>query len=186
MLKRFVAAAAAALVPLVAVAYAMPDRVVHLVAGVSCVQGTVCVDDSSRISEAEALYGEALSFVSGSIGPLNEKPLVVFCSTESCYHAFGFSNATAKSVGGFAIVISPRGWKSYIIRHEMIHRLQVQELGAIRMYLEPEWFVEGMAYALSGDPRSPLAEPFESFRSRFASWNVVRGNEKLWEQARKL
>jgi hypothetical protein len=81
----------------------MPDRVVHLVAGVSCVQGIVCVDDKSRISDAEALYGEALSFVSNSISSSDKKPLVIFCSTESCNHAFGFSNATAKSVGGFAI-----------------------------------------------------------------------------------
>jgi hypothetical protein len=185
MVRRIVAAVVV-LVPLVAVAYAMPDRVAHLVAGVSCVQGIVCVDDSSRISDAEVLYGEALSFVSSSIGPLNKKPLVIFCSTESCYHAFGFSDATAKSVGGFAIVISPRGWKPYVVRHEMIHRLQVQELGVIRMYLEPEWFIEGMAYSLSEDPRAPLAEPFESFRSRFASWNRARGNENLWEEARKL
>jgi len=185
VLKRIVAAAVV-LVPLVAVAYTMPDRVAHLVAGVSCVQRIVCVDDSARIIEAEALYGEALSFVSSSVGPLSEKPLIIFCSTESCYHAFGFSDATAKSVGSFAIVISPRGWKPYIVRHEIIHRLQAQQLGAIRMYLEPEWFIEGMAYSLSEDPRAPLAEPFESFRSRFASWNRARGNENLWEEARKL
>ena len=186
MLKRIVAAAVV-LVPLVAVAYTMPDRVARLVAGVSCVQRIVCVDDSSRISEAEKRCTERhCRFVSSSVGPLSKKHLIIFCSTESCYQAFGFSNAAAKSVGRFAIVISPQEWKPYIVRHEIIHRLQAQELGVIRMYLELEWFIEGMAYSLSEDPRTPLAEPFESFRSRFASWNRARGNENLWEETRKL
>jgi hypothetical protein len=103
----------------------------------------------------------------------------------------GPAAGTEHSTGDYRNVALPferlgRVWTSYIVRHEMIHRLQVQELGVIRMYREPEWFVEGMAYSLSGDPRSPLAEPFETFRSRFASWNIVRGKEKLWEQVRKL
>ena len=179
-------AALAVCVPLAALAYAKPHLLIEAAADVSCIQGVVCVDDERRTEEATRLYDEALSFVATSIAPLDKKPLIVFCSTELCYQSFGQTKATARSVGGFCIVIGPRGWKPYYVRHEMIHRLQWQHLGVVRMFMEPEWFVEGMAYALSEDPRSQLAEPFQSFRSNFLSWYSRVGKQRLWAEAERL
>jgi hypothetical protein len=55
-----------------------------------------------------------------------------------------------------------------------------------RFHRGPEWFIEGMAYSLSEDPRTELAEPFEQYRSQFEAWFRSVGKEQLWEQARKL
>ena len=49
-----------------------------------------------------------------------------------------------------------------------------------------EWFIEGMAYSLSEDPRAKLPEPFERYRSQFEAWLRSVGREHLWEQARQL
>lgn len=166
-------------------AYRNPASTLETFIGVSCTHDEICTDDPTRYPEAAKLYDEALQFVAESIGPLEKRPLVVFCASEACYRAFGFRNASAESIGGFCIVVSPRGWKPYYVRHEMIHRLQTQELG-IRMWLEPQWFVEGMAYALSQDPRPVLAEPFQQYRSQFDTWYRGIGRERLWAEARKL
>jgi hypothetical protein len=183
MLKRILLILAAAFA---AAAAARPAKAIEALADVACVRDTLCTDDSARLDEATALYEEALNFVSKSIAPLKSAPLIVFCSKDACYRSFGFRKSAAESVGGFCIVVGPHGWKPYYVRHEMIHRLQVQQLGAIRMYLEPQWFVEGMAYSLSEDPRTELVEPFQTFRSRFESWYAATGKAHLWAQAAKL
>jgi hypothetical protein len=67
-------------------------------------------------------------------------------------------------------VIGPRAWKPFYVRHELIHYSQAERLGTLSLLLKPQWFVEGMAYALSQDPRAPLAEPFESYRRSFLAW----------------
>jgi len=186
MLNRILIIAVALCIPLVALAYARPARVVQVFADVSCIADTICIDDSARSQEASQLYEEALAFLAETIAPLDKRPLVVFCASDECYRSFGHSNASARSVGAFCIVIGPRAWKSYYVRHEMIHRLQAQQLGVLRMYGEPEWFIEGMAYSLSQDPRPDLAQPFQSFRSTFDTWYRRVGREHLWSEAKAL
>lgn len=61
-----------------------------------------------------------------------------------------------------------------------------ERLGMYRIHRGPDWFIEGMAYSLSEDPRDKLAEPFERYRSQFEVWFRAVGKEHLWEQARKL
>jgi hypothetical protein len=183
MLKRVLILA---LVCIPAAAWAMmhPAWVVESISGVTCIDETICADDPSRFAEAAELYDGALKYLSSSITPLLERPLVVFCASERCYRRFGFNRSSAESVGRFCIVIGPRGWKPFYVRHEMIHRLQVQEMGIVRMYLEPRWFIEGMAYELSGDPRTDLAEPFQQYRAQFRTWYAETGREHLWQPAR--
>ena len=163
-------------------AYAIvrPVEVLQSVAGFACANKRACAEDPSRLAEASALYESAAEFLALSVAPLQRQPLAVFCSTPSCYAFTGESGSAAKTVGRFVIVISPRGWKPYIVRHEMIHRLQSEKLGVFGMYAKPEWFVEGMAYALSQDPRNPLIEPFETDRATFREWYAVVGKERLW------
>jgi|SRR5665213_523892 len=184
--KRALLIAALCAVPVASWAYMKPATIFETFMGVSCTHGEICTDDPSRYVEAKMLYDAAIEFVGSSIAPLEQRPLVVFCATEHCYQSFGFKDASAETVGRFAIVISPRAWKPYYIRHEMIHRLQTQQLGIMAMWREPQWFVEGMAYALSEDPRPILMEPFQRYRSQFNDWSSEVGRARLWDEARKL
>jgi len=165
-----------------------PVRVIapERAANVSCLTGAICIEDRSRDSEALALYDESLRFVESAVGPFREKPRAVFCSSETCFRAFGFNKASAVAVGSLGIVVSPRGWKPYYVRHEMIHHRQAEELGPLYAFVKPRWLIEGMAYALSGDPRPRLAEPWESDRADFSAWYRGVGKEHLWSEAEKL
>jgi hypothetical protein len=46
--------------------------------------------------------------------------------------------------------------------------------------------MEGMAYALSEDPRAELSEPFQEYRSRFRAWYKEIDKSGLWQKARSL
>jgi hypothetical protein len=186
MLKRLLLTGLLCL-PFAAWAFFKPVRIAAPeLAGVSCVSDTLCTDDLSRHQQAAGLYNEALRFVDSSIGRIEDKPRVIFCSSDACFHSFGLGKSAAATIGTFGIVISPRGWKSYYVRHEMIHHLQNEKLGTIRAWREPEWFHEGMAYALSEDPRAELGEPFEQYRSQFRHWYQQVGKDRLWDEARTL
>lgn len=174
-------------VPVAAWAFVKPARVlVPELVGVTCVNGTVCIDDVARLPKAEKLYGEALRYVDDTVGTSETKPRVIFCSTEACRQSFGLGRRAGMTIGTAGIVISPHGWQPYYLRHEMIHYLQYEKLGLLRAWREPKWFMEGMAYALSEDPREKLAEPFEQYRSKFDAWYRRVGKERLWAAARKL
>lgn len=174
--------------PAAAWAICKPIRVLapQWVAGVSCVSERICIDDVSRYQEASELYQSARRFVARALGPFQDNPRVVFCTTDACFQSFGFNKAAASTVGKSGIVLSPRGWTAYYVRHEMIHHLQAERLGVLARWLGPEWFIEGMAYALSEDPRRPLADPWQGHRSKFEQWYRKVGKERLWDEARKL
>jgi hypothetical protein len=178
----------ALLSPVAAWALYKPVRVLapQWVAGVSCVTETICLEDIARRSEAENLYTNALKFVDTSIASIENPPRVTFCSTEVCFQAFGFNKPTARTVGASGIVISPRGWSQYYLRHEMIHHLQAERMGVYGQWRSPDWFKEGMAYSLSKDPRTDLGEPLQKFRSEFDAWHRSTDKSKLWEAARNL
>lgn len=175
------------IVPLAAWAIVKPVRV--LVPGVgktTCVSESVCVDDISKADEATRLYFEALAYVAGDVAPVRGYPKVIFCSSEKCAESYGLGARSAVTVGTFGTVIGPRAWHPYYVRHELIHYLQSERFGVIPLLLKPSWFVEGMAYALSQDPRAPLAEPFEGYRSRFLSWYGAIEKGALWREAGRL
>ena len=186
MLKRFLIVVLLSL-PMAAWAFFKPVRILAPeLAGVTCVNAFICIDDLSRLAEASALYQSALQFVGSSIGEIEQPPRVVFCATEACNESFGFKSA-ANTIGTFGIVISPRAWKPYYLRHEMIHHLQKERLGNFKGWLvTPDWFIEGMAYRLSEDPRPALPEPLQQYRSRFDDWYQQVGKEQLWVEAAKL
>jgi len=126
-------------------------------------------------------------FVGSTVGEIKRQPLVIFCATEACYQSFGSGRSTANAIATFGIVISPRGWKSHYVRHEIIHHLQRERLGTLKSWLiTPSWFTEGMAYSLSKDPRANLAEPFQQYRSQFETWYEKIGKDRLWAEASSL
>jgi len=174
-------------VPLVAWFAVKPVRVLEpRLAGVSCVSATVCVDDLTRVEEAVGLYAEGMAFVPDLLGSFKGRPRVIFCATQACADSFGLGARAAVTVGTMGTVIGPRAWASFFVRHELIHYAQAERLGTLRLLFKPQWFVEGMAYALSQDPREPLTEPFESQRKRFRAWYAAVGKQGLWQAARDL
>jgi hypothetical protein len=174
-------------VPIAAWMIIKPVRVIApQLVGVSCPIQTICVDDLSKLQVATGMYTDAVTFVSSYVGPLDEPPKVIFCSTEACASSFGLGARSAVTFGSFGTVIRPRAWKPYYVRHELIHHLQVQHLGVFGMLFKPSWFVEGMAYSLSQDPRTPLDEPFEGYRNRFLSWYSSIERVTVWQEAQKL
>lgn len=158
--------------------------------GLVCVKETVCVDDVARAAEAAELYDGALRFILANVGDLQKPPRVVFCATDSCYSAFGLAKPTAHTTW-VGIIVGPRGWEPHYVRHEMIHHLQIEQLGLlklgpIRRWRAPEWFIEGMAYYLSDDPRGMLEEPYRTCRRRFQAWYRSVDHQRLWELAKEL
>ena len=151
--------------------------------GITCPLKYVCVDDMTRLQEATALHMEGATFVTSKLSPLKATPKVIFCSTVACAESFGLGARSAVTVARFGTVIGPKAWKPYYIRHEMIHVLQGEQIGVIRLLLKPSWFVEGMAYALSEDPREKLAEPFETYRKLFRKWYQTTSKELVWNAA---
>ncbi len=173
--------------PIAAWAFFKPVRVIAPeLAGVTCLDDKFCIDDLSRSQEAAELYEEALQFVDTLLGPVENKPRVIFCSADACAHSFALGRRAGMTLGTFGIVISPRAWKPYYVRHEMIHHLQNERLGMFAAWIFPQWFIEGMAYSLSEDPRAKLSESFDQYRSQFNTWYAGIGKESLWSEARKL
>ncbi len=175
------------LVPITAWMVVKPVRVIAPeMAGISCPSSSICLDDPSKYQEASTLYQDALAFVSDSIAPIKNAPRIVFCSSNACAQSFGLGARTAVTLGTFGIIIGPKAWASYYVRHEMIHHLQGERIGVITMLRKPAWFIEGMAYSLSQDPRLPLAEPFENYRTRFNEWFAVTSRKNIWDEVGKL
>jgi hypothetical protein len=174
-------------IPLAAWALVKPVRVLAPQwAGVSCV-ATVCVDDLSRLPEAQQLANEAIEFVQLNVGQLRHPPRMIFCSGKACSKSFGFTFDGAYNVATVGLVISDRGWQPYYVRHELIHHLQNEKLGSLQAWLlKPDWFKEGMAYSLSQDPRHPLPEPLEGYRNQYEAWAKRVGTQQIWHEAERL
>jgi hypothetical protein len=174
-------------IPLVAWFAVKPVRVLAPeLAGVNCPSASICVDDASRLQEAAGLYAEGMSFVPVALGAIEGNPRVIFCASQACADSFGLGVRSAVTLATFGTVIGPRAWKPYYIRHELIHYLQAERLGALSLLFKPSWFVEGMAYTLSQDPRAPLTEPFESYRKKFLAWHGSLAKQTVWQAAEGL
>ena len=125
MFKRIILLAILLIPILVWSAYKPARVIVPQWNGVTCVTEQICIESPEKAEEAKALYDSAVGFVNESVGELQSNPRVTFCSSAECFDAFGFrAPAKAKTVGVSGIVVGPDGWKSHILRHEIIHHLQ--------------------------------------------------------------
>ncbi|MBY4869813.1 hypothetical protein DIE14_07130 [Burkholderia sp. Bp9017] len=171
--------------PIAACALVKPLRVVvpALLPGVSCPRADICIDDLAKLDEAQQLYRDGYARAAAAVGPFREAPRVVFCSTRACADAFGLGERAALTLGDFGVAVAPRGWQTYFLAHELIHHRQAEVLGNLAVATKPRWLIEGMAYSLSEDPRHPLKEPFESWRTQFETWHAALGRQPLWDAA---
>ena len=149
--------------------------------GLTCFEGDICVADVTKEAEARALYDEALVFVESNIGDIEALPPGLFCSTVVCFSKFADPQVAAVNVGTFGILMNAHGWQPHIVRHELIHHWQNEQFGRRAVALSlPRWYIEGMAYTLSEDPRDPLPrDDIQAWRQDFRDW-VAAGND--WRQ----
>lgn len=149
--------------------------------GLTCVTDTLCVEDVSTVAEATELWDDALRFVAENVGPIDHPPRVLFCSSEDCFAQFGNPAVAAFYFWGLdTLLINDKGWQDYILRHELIHHWQVQHFGALQASRLPRWYIEGMAYSVSQDPRDPLPRTdIQAWRAQFNGW-VQEKND--WRQ----
>ena len=170
--------------PLSAWFFVKPVRlIVPELVGVKCFDNGVCLENEADYEKANTLRLEAIEFLNINLGAFENQPRIVFCSTWECANKFGLGKRSAVTLGAYASAISPRAWKSYYVRHELIHQLQVQKLGLIKCLLLPPWLIEGMAYSQSHDPRQPLNQPWEGYRSQFDNWLMSIESSSVWSEA---
>jgi len=149
--------------------------------GLTCTSDDICVEDPATVAEATSLRNNALSFIEENVGPLRKPPRVLFCSSTSCFARFGNPDVAALYFWRLeTLLINDKGWQDHILRHELIHHWQVENFGAVRSSKLPRWFIEGMAYSQSQDPRIPLPRTdIEEWRAQFDAW-LKEGND--WRQ----
>ncbi|MGZ0079825.1 hypothetical protein [Methylomonas sp. YC3] len=170
------------LVPISALAFFRPVRVLIPEAfGVHCNEQHLCIDDVSLLAAAQSLLYDSKSDLARQWGLSIGEPKIVFCSTEQCRSAFGLSNKAGFTLGNFAIAIAPRGWQRHYVAHELIHHWQADQFGSLALLSGEQWLIEGMAYALSNDPREELHQPFESYRQQFNDWHIRHADMPLKE-----
>ena len=147
--------------------------------GLHCVADDICVEEIDTIAEATFLRDEALKFVVENIGQIKDAPRFLMCSSEECFARFGNPAVAALYVWGLeTVIINRRGWHDHILRHELIHHWQNEQFGTLRSSRLPRWYVEGMAYSLSQDPRNPLPRSdIQSWREQFEAW-LDDGNDR--------
>ncbi len=168
------------LVPVSALTLYKPSRVLAPeLFGVSCHANNICVDDITRLAAASALLDDARHYLATQWGLSIATPRIILCSTDLCQKTFGLSRRAGVTVSFFGILIAPRGWERHYVAHELIHYWQAETLGPLTGLTGEPWLTEGMAYALSGDPRETLQEPFESYRRRFNEWHRLQADAPL-------
>lgn len=147
--------------------------------GLTCFPDGICLDDPARHNEAAALTNNAKSFVDDRFGPAPNLSRVLYCSTKSCFSQFGNPQVAALYVWGTdTLVVNETGWQDYIIRHELIHHWQAKTFGVLPSSSGlPRWYIEGMAYVLSDDPRADTTNAeANGFRDTFQLW-IDAGND---------
>jgi hypothetical protein len=173
--------------PLLAWFLVKPARIVAPeLMGLKCFDEGLCLDSEANYINAKKLRDDAIEFVSEEIAIFHSAPKIIFCSTWECAEGFGLGKRSVVTFGSYGIAISPRAWKAYYIRHELIHLLQAQELGTIKCLLLPSWLIEGMAYSLSQDPRPELEQPWEEYRRQFNRWIASIDKTHMWSKAGKI
>ena len=173
-------------VPLTAWSFAKPVRLLlPELKGVTCSE-SICVDDIERMQEAKDLYDAAHAHVSFRITPLENRPRMVFCARTDCYTSFGGGLERAITYPNLGSLIAPASWSPHFARHELIHALQAQELGAVRMLRGPDWFCEGMAYSVSEPPVEDMPQQFEAFRNQYNEWAAGLNGADIWAKASSL
>ncbi|RJL27158.1 hypothetical protein [Bailinhaonella thermotolerans] len=83
-------------------------------------------------------------------GGRKSSPDVLVCLSEDCYRRIGGGRERGVAVLNRSVMLSPRGVDPVIASHELTHVELHARLGGADV---PQWFDEGLAVLVSGDPR---------------------------------
>ncbi|WP_336215115.1 hypothetical protein [Nonomuraea sp. LPB2021202275-12-8] len=122
--------------------------------------------------------------VSDFYGGQAGSPALLICLTEDCYQRIGGGKERGIAVLNRAVMLSPRGLDPVIASHELSHVELHERLGGGSDI--PQWFDEGLAVAVSNDPRylapesAPdrcLTEPSEPLPVTLEDWLRAAGQD---------
>lgn len=105
----------------------------------------------SRKREVVSAMEEANRRVRDFYGGRTTSPRILACLTAGCYRRIGGGGERGVAVLNRAVMLSPAGVGPVIASHEMSH---VELHARLNSEAEvPQWFDEGLAVLVSGDPR---------------------------------
>ncbi len=136
------------------------------------------VKDKERWLEMKA---NSETKVKAFFGDLKASPRLILCSHQDCERIFGFSGATAQTLGWHIIHLPPRSLDSVDLGYVLMAHERTHSELHIRMGLRglaggviPNWFNEGLASFVSHDSR---LDPFYNAEQR--QW--IRGSKTFWD-----
>lgn len=184
-LRKVFLLAAAAIVSLSGVAIAAvpgPQRFLFPGAiGLTEIAAGVFTDQPATAHQQLAMISVARGKVGDFFGTIHTTPRVILCSTAECAHKFGESGNVAKSLGWSALFIPKKAFDDPVIgqvlmTHEMIHSELLYRWGTTALWDKriPNWFNEGLASYISGDPRISLSASSED-----KAW--IRQSVTFWD-----
>ncbi|MFI6902568.1 hypothetical protein ACIBKY_15025 [Nonomuraea sp. NPDC050394] len=141
--------------------------------GLSSAGDDVHVEEGVPAGPVLATVAAARRLVGDFYGGRVSTPRVLACGTASCYAGIGGGKEKGVAVLNRAVMLSPGGLDPVIASHEMAHvELHARLSGEV-----PQWFDEGLAVVVSGDPRylGPtgdrcLVEPSGALPVTLAEW----------------
>lgn len=126
---------------------------------------------------------------------LESAPEILLCATDACYKRAGGGASRGMALLDRALVLSPRGLNSTIAAHELAHVELHARLGLVKTMRRdiPQWFDEGLAVYVSGDPRyiaaagtadrCLVAESYEALPSTRQAWVENAASRDLYAKA---
>ncbi|MFI6175244.1 hypothetical protein ACIA8R_06845 [Nonomuraea sp. NPDC051191] len=94
---------------------------------------------------------QAARRVTGFYGTRLSSPGLLVCLTDTCYRRIGGGQERGVAVLNRSVMLSPRGLDPVIASHELSHVELHARLASSATV--PQWFDEGLAVVVSGDPR---------------------------------
>ncbi|MFF4193165.1 hypothetical protein [Nonomuraea sp. NPDC001831] len=102
-------------------------------------------------ARAGEVADQAARRVTAFYGDRRSSPDLLVCLTEACYRRIGGGQERGVAVLNRSVMLSPRGLDPVIASHEMSHvELHARLSSSAEV---PQWFDEGLAVVVSGDPR---------------------------------
>jgi len=181
--------ASGVLLSIAALAYAVPAAAATACPscyGFTAIGNGVYVQASmsdERRSAAVAALADARARVKRFYGQLQGAPRILICDTDDCYRPIGGSSR-GQAILNWSLILSPRGTNPIIAAHELSHIELHQRIGLMNTWnrVVPQWFDEGLAADISGDPRY-LSQTSEGDRCLVEPGNSLPTNRKDWVES---
>jgi len=143
--------------------------------------------------QAEQFIAEARDKVSSFYGERQGDPRSFVCASDDCYGKMG-GGSRGMAMFDVALVLAPGGDNRVIAAHELSHIELHRRIGEWKTFgrAVPQWFDEGLAVVVSGDPRylKPegvadrcTAQPAADLPASRADWVAHAERDDLYPKA---